>query len=253
MVINKIHLTNSLNSFKSKKLIFGPIKVPFKIEDEILLEVNKEEKELIYRREWQDNKVKKVIGSNINKILINPVEPLNLLKSITSFFLTEFEKTLLIGPKKSKEIFLKFPVEIGVFISEKENFELIDVFSLANPKYTLYGDPKNGVICRYWKTDIFTTKPQINPKIEGIMNLKIKNSTAQWEEIKTAVFNGNGMKIYYNNELVSLIAKLKIIAKNKAETEFVNAPLEKNMKKSEELFSPKGTIIAKKFIMEEGL
>lgn len=238
----------------SNKILFGSFNIPNKIESKnIEISIKKEENLLIYSRKSQDENVEKILLQKEGKIIINPVEPLNLPKVITNYFLIELERVVIIEPRNSIEIFITFPIDIGIFISKKENFEIIDIFTLVTKRYTLYGDPQSGVICRYWKSDIYPKKPLKNPIQEGIMKLSITNTTGDWLEIKNIVFNANGMKIYYNNELVSLKAKLKILGKLNGETEFIDSPIEKKMTKSHELFIPKkGVLIAKKFYMGDG-
>ena len=95
----------------------------------------------MYKRTFGENKVEKQIIGDGKYIIINPVEPLNTPKELTSNMLIEFEKSLLLAGGTIKTIFLTFPIEISVFISEKENNNLLllDVFTQARQKFTLYG------------------------------------------------------------------------------------------------------------------
>lgn len=220
----------------------------------IAISIQKDGKNLIYHRDCLGEKVEKHLLANKGKILVNPVEPVNIPKALTPNLLIEFEKALVSKPKKTRTIFLKFPLEIGVYISTDTDFELLDIFSLTNQKFTLYGDPRNGVICKYWKSPVYPTIPSLSILQEGIIELTITNSNSHWIELTKAVFNAYGMKVYYNKTTSSMKANINIKTKETAETEFIDTPLQKGMKKSLEIYaSRKISIVKPKFIMEFGL
>lgn len=235
--------------------MFGYYDIPLKIAEEgISLSIDKEGEAFIYKRECLDEKVEKVLLANKGKVLINPVEPLSKPKELTQYLYIEFERPLLVEPKESRRLFLKFPVEIGVFISERKHFEILDIFTLAKQKFTLYGDPRNGVICKYWKSEVYPSMPSINPLHEGIIELQITNSDTEWVEVTKSIFDAYGMKIYYSSRLVSLKARMKIVNAVTAETDFLDSPVEKEMKKATELYTAKKLpIVTTKFVMREGI
>lgn len=235
--------------------MFGSHEIPLKIsKEEISISVEKEQENLLYRRIWHDEKVEKILMSSNGKILINPVEPVNKPKEITADLLIEFEKAIAINPKAAKSIFLKFPVEIGIFIYENKDFEILDILTLSKQKFTLYGDPKNGVICKHWRSDVYSSKPTVNPVREGVMQLNITNTTTEWIQVNRVVFNAYGMKIYYSDDMVSMKAVMKVLSKNLAETDFIDSPLKEGMKKSLELYTTrKLPVVATKFVMEWGI
>jgi hypothetical protein len=72
--------------------------------------------------------------------------------------------------------------------------------------------------------------------------------------LNRAVFNAQGMKIYYAKDLVSMKAHMRVSSREMAETEFQKAPVKKKMKKSLELYtSRKLQIASPKYVMEHGL
>jgi len=234
---------------------YGTHEIPVKIKNEKLyIDVEKTADNLIYKREYAGEKIEKLILSSEARIHINPIEPVNLPKEITPYLLIEFEKPLIVGPRQTKDAFMTFPVEIGVYISDKRNFELIDILALAKKKFTLYGEPQNGVICKYWRSDVYTSEPLANSHYEGILNLHIKNISNKWQEVTKTVFNAYGMKIYYSEKQVSMRANMKILSDATAETDFIDSPLKKKMKKSLELYTlRKLPIVSAKYIMQEGI
>ncbi len=235
--------------------MFGYYDIPFEIAKEgITLSLERERDHFIYKSECAGTKVEKILLASKGKVLINPVEPLNKPKELTSSLLIEFEKTLLVEPKTTQTIFITFPMEIGVFVSSNTDTEVLDILTLAWQKFTLYGDPRRGVICKYWRSNVYSAKPPVNPLHEGVIALSITNTLDDWVALSKAVFNAYGMKIYYRDDLVSMKATMKITSGRLAETDFVDAPLEPGMKKSLELYmSRKLPVTTTKFVMEAGL
>ena len=218
-------------SSKLGVLKFGYCKAPLKIaENGLVLNIGRKKEGLNYKRTFLDEEVQKIMLATDGKILMNPVEPMNIPKQITHYFQVQLEKPVVVGPKQTNIIFLTFPIEFGVFIIDKRSkFKLIDVFSLVKNKYTLYGDPKIGMICRYWKSKIYPSLPRLNPHHEGALKLTIKNTTNSWMQVTNAVFYGYGMEIYYSQDLVSMVTTMKIVNKELAETDVIDQPLKKGM------------------------
>lgn len=202
--------------------MYGDYEPPFSIkENKLSVEVEKIEKLWTYRRTLEPDTVEKFILGDGKHIIINPVEPLNTPKEITTNLMIEFEKVLLLSGGAKKKIFLTFPIEIGIFIADKgnKNIQLLDVFTLASQKFTLYGPVSNGVVCKHWKSAIYSVPPSINPLIEGVMELTLRNTTSEWASITKAVFSAYGMKLYYNIDVL-MKARMNIRSKSTADTDF---------------------------------
>jgi hypothetical protein len=237
------------------KGLYGAYKIPSRIKyDNLCIDVDKTQDNITYRRECAGEKIERLILSSDAQLHINPIEPLNLPEEITPYLLIEFETPLFVEPKQTREIFLAFPVEIGVYIYGRRNFEIIDILTLARKKLTLYGRPQSGVICKYWKSNIWVSKPSLNALHEGILRVKVRNLANVWSEITRIVLNAYGMKIYYDDKMVCMNANMRVLSKTTAETDFIDSPISKKMKKSLELYKlRKLPIVSAKFVMEEGM
>jgi hypothetical protein len=235
--------------------MFQEYEVPFSVEREnISLSVEKEEHYFVYRRQCLEENVEKILAAGEGNIILNPVEPLTKPKELTPYFLFSFQRKVMLEPKAAKSLYLRFPIEIGAYLASQGEFKLLDTFTLVKPKFTLYGTPRQGFICKYYKSDLYPSKPEADPSQEGIMELSIKNDTANWVELGQVVFNAYGMKIYYNDHLVSMKAMVEIGGANIAETGFIDASFETGMKKSLEAYRLKKLSLAStKFIMELGI
>ena len=118
--------------------IFGLYKTPVNITGEgWSTAVNEEDEYSRYRRESSDRIIEKVLLNVPKEIILNPVEPLNTLKRISSYLAIDFSTTVMVHSRSSKAIFLEFPVEVGVFLPRGDEHDLLDIISLSLKKYTL--------------------------------------------------------------------------------------------------------------------
>ncbi|MDT8358247.1 MAG: DUF432 domain-containing protein [Methanomicrobiaceae archaeon] len=202
-------------------------------------------------------RVEKIISSDSGRVVVNPVEPLNLPEKVTNFLELEFDPIFL-EPLGNKGIFLEFPVEIGVFIASKQDIEVLDIFSLDSPKYSLYGPPNGGVITRWLQSPVHSEIPALDHHRRGVLRLTLENTTKEWQEISRVVLEGTLMKIYYGEvegkKLVSMYGRVRIQSKLVAETEFFDHPVAEGMNKSVEIYTAREIPGMKRsFPMEWGL
>jgi len=237
---------------ESTTSLFGTHAIPVKLAEEgVTISVEQAEDTRLYRRELGEETVEKLLLSDRDEILITPVEPVNRPKKLSPYFLVELERPVMVEPKTTRKIYLSFPVEVGVFVSGEEDVKRLDIFTLARQKFTLYADMERSIICRYWKSDVFTSPPSLHPLYEGIMELTITNNDDSWFELVKVVFNVNRMRIFYTDSLVSVKAALKITKAGTVETEFVDSPLEEDMKRAVKLTTTRTpAMLSKGFIME---
>jgi len=219
----------------------------------IIAELERKDGFLIYRRTCGDTRVERVLASSGDaRIIINPVEPLNLPKEITNYLMIEFD-SIFVEPYSTKRIYLKFPVEIGVLVEGKQDMEVLDIFCSGFQKYTLYGSASTGLIARWYKSEIYLEIPEVDPLRDGIIELNITNAYREWVEVSRVVFESCDMKLYYGS-FVGMVAQMKLLSKYIAETDFIDRPVIEGMRKSVELYKArKVPVLNKGFLMEWGL
>ncbi|MBW1783575.1 MAG: DUF432 domain-containing protein [Deltaproteobacteria bacterium] len=235
--------------------MFGTYEIPVEIrEGEISVSLRRDQDLLIYHRECLGDACDKHLVSKAKKILIVPTEPVTQPKAITPYLFIKFAKPLLLEPQSTARIYVTFPVEIGVFAPGGGNPQFIDAFTLAEKKFTLYGDPSMGRICRYWNSAVHSAIPDVDELREGIMELTIQNTDADWVEVKKAVFNAYGMKIFYDQGMISMRSTMKLRPGDTAETSFGTHPIKKGSTQSVERYALRKISVATgKFVMEYGL
>lgn len=235
--------------------IYNTYTPPFYVDIEnIRISIVEEDDSLLYKRRDNEETFDKIFMGT-GEIAINPIEPVNLPKNISPFLLIELEKPVLIEPVSKQKIFVTFPAEIGVFVSQSNNrYKILDIISLTKEKYTLYGTQTHGMICKYWKSDVFTSSPKTDILHEGVIELDIANETNEWMEVKKVVFNAYGMKIYHGDNKLSMRANLKILGTSLAETSFTTYPTTARFKRSVELYTAHKLMISgTRCVMEHGL
>lgn len=241
--------------------MFGQYDIPVNVETGgCAIRVTEHEGAFLYHREAGGETAQKWILADRCRLLVNPVEPVNRPNELTQLLFIEFEKQVLVEPKGKKTVFLTFPVEVGVFVSktgeggDEGELEVIDGFTLAGQKLTLYGDPDNGQICRYWMSRVFPSMPETDPLREGVMEIEISNGTDKWAEVAKTVLSAPHMKLYFSDRLVSMKVRMTITGEKSAETAFTDKPVEQGMQKSVELYRVrKMAVLSTAFTMEHGL
>jgi len=236
-------------------MLYGTYPPGFSFRDSrIEIKIERKLNKVVYFRSVKDKSVEKILDISSNsKFLIHPVEPVNIPKHITDYLEVDFRKPVIVSPKGQTVVFLKFPIEIGVFVSEKNKVDMIDVFTLLKPKYTLYGTPKSGVVCRWYESNVYLEIPKADPLEEGVLKLRIKNNNDDWAEVKKAVFDSYPMRLFYNDKIVAMQAEMKIFSKYVAETSFINQPILDGMTQAVELYATRVLSLEKRsFMMEWG-
>ncbi len=208
-----------------------------------------------YRRECNKERVEKIVASEGPSILIHPVEPINLPKEVTRFLEIVFP-TVIIEPESVKTIFLTFPIEIGVFLIAKDDYQLLDVFSQCSSKYSLYGSPENGVITRYHESPVTELCGKPDPACEGVLQLEIKNMSRGWVEVSHAVFESYTMPIYFE-DIVAMSGEMVIFSKMIAETRILDHPFREGMELAIPAVKARKLLMVdvekKGFLMEHGM
>lgn len=207
-----------------------------------------------YERQCGSNQIRKILAlSPEAAITISPVEPVNLPMEIAHHLEIVFPR-IIMQPGESMTANLKFPVEIGVFLQAGTDTSVIDIFSLNQSKYSLYGKPVTGLITRYYESDIYHEPPGTDPHREGVMALCIRNRYAGAVEVSRAVFDCHAMKLFYGS-CVGMNAVMEIMSSAIAITSFEDtAPAGSPIRGIDLYSSRKLPIIPEQgFFMESGV
>lgn len=223
------------------------------MESGISVETTTEGQFTLYERIAPSGRVERRLGVSRGEITINPVEPVNLPQEVTNTI--EFHFTpIAMGPLSEVNVFLTFPVEIGVFSESEGIYTLIDVFSLAQPKYSLYGTPEKGVITRHVETGVYHEPPRVNPLEEGILALAIRNTGRDWVWVSRAVFESPSLRIFYGPH-AAISAEMMVYSRILGETWITKTPPKEGMEEAVRVFPTKKSLVPEKpsYLMEYGV
>ncbi len=221
--------------------------------DEVSIRVDPSGSFHLYTRKCGPETITRFISGSSRKIVINPVEPVNLPKEVTKFLEIHFAP-LAIEPDSRETIYLTFPIEIGVFLESKGDFDVLDIFALSRPKYSLYGPEEEGIITRYHESAVSSQVPVVDRLKEGVLMLSITNQSRNWVEVSRVVFDCSSLFLYYGN-YVSMAGRMNILSRDIADIKCEDRPLEEGMVASILVTRVRKTLIAEKlpFVMEFGI
>jgi hypothetical protein len=197
-------------------------------------------------------------------LAIYPVRPIQVPQLLAHNIMIKLDPSLSLPPGSREKHFLTMPIEIGVFVTGgKNDYYMIDVFSLIRPKFALYGQPDRGYICNIHKSGINSKESDI-PFESGVVIMRFKNLSNQWVTINKIVMDAYMMDYYLKGDSVYLEDSSMVIDKDGVSSILLNnkSPLP-NLKEvpmaSETvknfrlgLLTRKGFGISGKFIMEHG-
>lgn len=215
--------------------------------------IGQENGRYVYRRTLNGSTRERTLISSGGRVIVNPVEPLNLPKEVARHLLVEFDPILL-EPGAHETIYLTFPIEVAVFVAAKGNYEVLDIFSWNKQKYTLYGSADRGILARWWGSKASFSPPRVDPHLEGTLSVAISNTTKEWVEVSRVALDEYGMKIYYDTSAV-MRAWMRIESTMVAETGCYSSPPAEKQRKSLELYMARSIpgIERCRFLMDQGI
>ncbi|MCE4607233.1 MAG: DUF432 domain-containing protein [Desulfurococcales archaeon] len=124
------------------------------------------------------------------------------------------KEPVYVTPNYTAIFYLEAPFDIVVY---DEDGEIIDIFTMENPKYSLYGDPNNGVVCRYGKSSVHVSEEDV-PLTRGVLPVKVRNSFNTTLKVTLIVIPYRLLKTYYsqNGRVYYSVAKVELEDKNRA-------------------------------------
>lgn len=233
---------------------FGIFEFPCRWQDDgATVETQARGTAMSYRRQANEEELR-LLCSAQHKLRIEPLEPLFLPQELTRNLLVEFEEKVLILPDDRVRLDLTFPLEIGVLIPRKGSWRLLDAWSFAPQKFTLYGDPASGVLCKYWKSRWVESADDLRLRTEGWLRLTVRNTSSHPAEVGRVVCSGHQLQIYHDGRRACCSLAMKITARNVAEVEGDTKIPIPEAKKAFDLFSERKLLgVSQGFVMERNL
>nr|WP_245249533.1 DUF432 domain-containing protein [Methanolinea mesophila] len=200
-----------------------------------------------------ESRVEKILGNDEKSLLINPVEPINLPVPLCKHLEIAFP-AIVLRPGTERKVYLTFPVEIGVFLGAEGDYDILDLFSFAPVKFSLYGTPNAGIITRWYYSRVGGSPPAPDRHREGVLELTLKNRSADYIEVSRTIFERSEMRIFYG-EIAAMAAVMEIYSHVVAQTRFPPRAPFPGLTESLPLYSAQKIPVVqhKGFLMEHGV
>lgn len=235
-------------------IVFGRYTGSFSLhEPDFLVGLKDHGSSQLYYRQCCGTSVEKILSQKNNILILNPVEPVNLPQEITPRLEIAFSPVVLPAGAQ-KQVFLKFPVEIGVFLETDSVVSVLDIFSLVPAKYSLYGTPGTGLITRWYYSEVHDTLPPTDPVREGALCLTLNNHCTSAIEVGRTLLESYSMCLFYGDR-VGMTVTMDIISPALAETTFAAVPGKGCETRSLDLYAARkfAVVPRKTFTMESGV
>lgn len=191
------------------------------------------------RKDAEDNIAEKMIPTKSNELTIelSPIRPLNYPAKRTNFVYLDLETPVFLSEGSAATIFVRCPIEIGVFLVHGDHKDSLDWFTCdpTNSRFGLYGTPESGTLCKYAKSEIVESYEDSIPFVNGVMEINIQNELDEGHSISKIVFPISDNSLYYRDskatmDSITAILKKKVtlhildISSNTIQTNWTRAP-----------------------------
>ncbi len=182
------------------------------------------------RKDLDDDLVERIIPVKSSKLQIElcPIRPLNFPAKRTTYMYLDIDTPVFLSENSSATVFLRCPIEIGVFFIHDDHKDSLDCFTCdsVNSRFCLYGSPESGTLCKYAKTEIVESYNDSTPFVNGVLKVTLQNQLSKGLSISKVVFSISDNSIYYKDSK-AIIDSILAIMKKKLTLEIIDVNSEK--------------------------
>ncbi|AFS82923.1 DUF432 domain-containing protein [Candidatus Nitrosopumilus sediminis] len=182
------------------------------------------------RKNFDDDLIEKIIPINSSKLQIElcPIRPLNYPARRTAYMYLDVETPIFLSENSAATVFLRCPIEIGVFFIHDNHKDSLDCFTCdpINSRFCLYGSPESGSLCKYAKSEIVESYDDSIPFVNGVLKVNLKNDLSKGLSISRIVFPISDNSIYYQDSH-AILDSLNAVLKKKLTLEIIDVVSEK--------------------------
>ncbi|MDH3361039.1 MAG: DUF432 domain-containing protein [Nitrosopumilus sp.] len=201
-------MSSKINMEKNDYSGFGQYDISEKLElrlpkTEINIEIKEGNRFSYYRKNSEDQEIRKSIPQSSGKIKIElcPILPMNLpAKKTNDLIFLRLAESIFVEKKSTTSILIQFPMEIGIYIiNQDETKDLFDCFTCEpmHSRFALYGTPEKGNLCMYSKVKLLE-KNDVDPYVFARMKVDISNNLDEGKLIGKLVFPIGSHNFYYS-------------------------------------------------------
>jgi hypothetical protein len=140
----------------------------------------------------------------------------------------DIDTPVFLSEDSSATVFLRCPIEIGVFLVHDNHKDSLDCFTCdpLNSRFCLYGPPESGTLCKYAKTEIVESYDDSIPFINAVLKINLQNQLSKGLSIGKIVFQMSENSIYYKDSK-AIFDSLFAVMKKKLTIEIIDVNSEK--------------------------
>lgn len=185
---------------------------------------------------------------------IFPLPPIRIPKQVAKNVYVKFKAPVIVDYSSVAVLYSKMPIEIGVYRQHEDEELLIDVFSLATPRYALYGTPEAGVICRYVEADAVTDESALEVKKyeEARVRIRVTNDINNVIKVSKIIFPIEDVVLEHRNDETWVPGSAEMSLDTAFGKDLVNVKLSDTRVKRIDKTSTKTTSDTLVFLMEAG-
>ncbi|PIW32652.1 MAG: hypothetical protein COW27_03400 [Nitrosopumilales archaeon CG15_BIG_FIL_POST_REV_8_21_14_020_37_12] len=177
------------------------------------------------RKNHDDEIVEKIIPTQSNELTIEicPIRPINYPAKRTSYVYLDLETPIFLSEGSAATIFVRCPVEIGLFLIHDGQKDSLDWFTCdpEHSRFGLYGSPESGTLCKYAKSEIVESYYDSIPFVNGVMEMNIQNELSGGHSISKIIFPITDHSLYYRDSK-TIISSLNAVLKKKLTLEVLD-------------------------------
>jgi hypothetical protein len=193
-------MNHKFRRYKINNIDLKGTKIDF---DNYSLYFKRHENSLLYEKRVQNNLLKRILlkphETGNAEIGIIPTLNRNIGTLYLNHILIKFKTEIIVPQNGHVIIYATIPIDIGIFSYQKHDEMLIDNISLSKIKFTLYGRPEKGIICRYKETEI-NEERLIKKYEEALVKIVIKNNLENSTMVNKIVIPMDDILIDYEND-----------------------------------------------------
>ncbi|MCV0373793.1 MAG: DUF432 domain-containing protein [Nitrosarchaeum sp.] len=177
------------------------------------------------RKNHDDELIEKIIPTQSNELTIEicPIRPINYPAKRTSYVYLDLETPIFLSEGSAATIFVRCPVEIGLFLIHDGQKDSLDWFTCdpEHSRFGLYGSPESGTLCKYAKSEIVESYDDSIPFVNGVMEINIQNELSGGHSISKIIFPITEHSLYYRDSK-TIISSLNAVLKKKLTLEVLD-------------------------------
>ncbi|MHA7734208.1 DUF432 domain-containing protein [Nitrosopumilus sp. S6] len=177
------------------------------------------------RKDAQDNFIERMIPVKFETLTLElaPIRPLNFPARRTSYVYLELENPVFLTEGSSATVFVRCPIELGVFVIHDEKKDSLDCFTCdpINSRFCLYGSPESGTLCKYSKSEIVESYEDSIPFVNAVLKIELSNHLTRGYSVEKVVFVVSENSIYYKDSK-AMMDSITAVLKKKLTIEIVD-------------------------------